>query len=92
MAWSVPAAISLEPHPNLVGAARSLFVIVDGHRRLVAHRSYRIARDDVAAYFATASLADVGFAIDVAARGGTRQRRFTWVLSVFHGRAIVVAQ
>ena len=48
--------------------SRTIFIIVDGHRRLVAHRAYGIARPDVATYFATPSLTDVGFTIDVAAR------------------------
>ena len=46
---------------------RSLFVIVDGHRRFVAHRVYGTARANVATYFATPSLSDVGFTIEVAA-------------------------
>ena len=54
--------------PSTRTRGRSLFVIVDGHRRLVAHRTYGVARPDVATYFAAPSLTDVGFTIDVAAR------------------------
>lgn len=47
---------------------QTIFIIVDGHRRLVAHRAYGIARPDVVTYFATPSLSDVGFTIEIAAR------------------------
>ncbi len=46
---------------------RTIFAIVDGHRRLVAHRAYGIVRADVGTYFATPSLSDVGFTIEVTA-------------------------
>ena len=46
---------------------RTIFIIADGHRRVVAHRAYGVARADVATYFATPSLTDVGFTIKVAA-------------------------
>ena len=47
---------------------RTIFIIADGHRRLVTHRAYGVARADVATYFAAPSLTDVGFRIEVAAR------------------------
>ena len=47
---------------------QTIFIIADGHRRLVTHRAYGVARADVATYFATPSLTDVGFRIEVAAR------------------------
>ena len=47
---------------------RTIFIIADGHRRLVTHRAYGVARADVATYFAAPSLTDVGFTIEIAAR------------------------
>lgn len=47
---------------------RTLFVIVDGQRRLVAHRAYGIARADVATHFAAPMLSQVGFTIAVTGR------------------------
>jgi len=47
---------------------QTIFIIADGHRRLVTHRAYGVARADVATYFAAPSLTDVGFTIEIAAR------------------------